>query len=125
MEASTPGIRSEGMPQITLMAGGDAGDRAADLSNQPKFKDLIAAASEMFDWIIVDSSPVIPVSDGVNLARACDGVLLVARSGVTEFAQAQQAQNELRASNILGFVLNAIDTPPNVGHYYGYGPKPE
>lgn len=125
VESNTPGIRAEGMPAITLIAGGDAGDRAADLSNQPKFKELIAAASQMFDWIIVDSSPVIPVSDAVNLARACDGVLLVARSGVTQFAQAQQAQNELRASNILGFVLNAIDTPPSVGHYYGYGAKPE
>jgi Mrp family chromosome partitioning ATPase len=56
----------------------------------------------------------------VNLARSCDGVLLVARGGVTKFPVAQRAQSELKASNILGFVLNAVEEVPNVGGYYGY-----
>ena len=43
-----------------------------------------------------------------TLHVACDGVLLVARGGVTELETAQRAQNELKASNILGFVLNAV-----------------
>jgi Mrp family chromosome partitioning ATPase len=79
--------------------------------------------STYFDWIIVDSSPVLPVSDAVNLARACDGVLLVARDGVTKFQTAQRAQKEMKASNILGFVLNAAESAPHVGNYYGYDAK--
>jgi protein-tyrosine kinase len=105
---------------LTFIAGGNGGDKAADLSGSPRFEELIRLAAPHFDWIIVDSSPVLPVSDAVNLARACDGVLLVARSGQTKFPVAQRAQSELKASNILGFVLNAVQEAPQVGSYYGY-----
>jgi protein-tyrosine kinase len=105
---------------LTFIAAGNGGDKGADLSGNPRFGELIKAASPYFDWIIVDSSPVIPVSDAVNLARACDGVLLVARGGITKFPVAQRAQSELKASNVLGFVLNAVHETPQVGNYYGY-----
>jgi protein-tyrosine kinase len=108
------------LSNLTFIAGGNGGDKAADLSGNPRFGELIRLAEPHFDWIIVDSSPVIPVSDGVNLARFCDGVLLVARGGVTKFPVAQRAANELKASNILGFVLNAVLEQPEVGGYYGY-----
>jgi protein-tyrosine kinase len=108
------------LPNLTFIAGGNGGDKAADLSGSSRFGDLIRLATPYFDWIIVDSSPVLPVSDAVNLARWCDGVLLVARGGVTKFPVAQRAQSELKASNILGFVLNAVQDTPAVGSYYGY-----
>jgi capsular exopolysaccharide synthesis family protein len=107
-------------PNLTFIAGGNGGDKAADLSGSPRFGELIRRAAPHFDWIIVDSSPVLPVSDAVNLARSCDGVLLVARGGVTKFPVAQRAQSELKAANVLGFVLNAVEEPPQVGGYYGY-----
>jgi capsular exopolysaccharide synthesis family protein len=108
------------LPNLTFIAGGNGGDKAADLSGSPRFGELIRQAAPHFDWIIVDSSPVLPVSDAVNLARWCDGVLLVARGGVTKFPVAQRAQSELKASKILGFVLNAVQETPEVGGYYGY-----
>jgi capsular exopolysaccharide synthesis family protein len=108
------------LPNLTFIAGGNGGDKAADLSGSPRFGELIRLAAPHFDWIIVDSSPVLPVSDAVNLARWCDGVLLVARGGVTKFPVAQRAQSELKASNILGFVLNAVQETPQVGGYYSY-----
>jgi protein-tyrosine kinase len=108
------------LPNLTFIAGGNGGDKAADLSGSPRFGELIRLAAPYFDWIIVDSSPVLPVSDAVNLSRSCDGVLLVARGGVTRFSIAQRAQSELRASNVLGFVLNAVHDTPQVGSYYGY-----
>jgi capsular exopolysaccharide synthesis family protein len=108
------------LPNLTFIAGGNGGDKAADLSGSPRFGELIRSMAPHFDWIIVDSSPVLPVSDAVNLARWCDGVLLVARGGVTKFPIAQRAQSELKASNILGFVLNAVEETPQVGGYYSY-----
>ena len=108
------------MPYLTFIAGGNGGDRAADLSNNYKFEELIGIVAPLFDWIIVDSSPVLPVSDAVNLARGCDGVLIVARSGVTQFDELQRTQAELKAFNVLGVVLNASDEAPQEG-YYGYG----
>jgi protein-tyrosine kinase len=108
------------LPNVTFIAGGNGGDKAADLSGSQRFGELIKLASPHFDWIIVDSSPVLPVSDAVNLARSCDAVLLVAREGVTKFPIAQRAQSELKASNVLGFVLNAVHDAPQVDGYYGY-----
>ncbi|HXC95524.1 MAG TPA: CpsD/CapB family tyrosine-protein kinase [Edaphobacter sp.] len=111
------------LPNLAFIAGGNGGDKAADLSGSPRFGELIQLVSPHFDWIIVDSSPVLPVSDAVNLARFCDGVLLVARSGVTKFPVAQRAQSELKAAHILGFVLNAVIEAPEVGGYYSYDAK--
>ncbi len=105
------------LPNLTFIAGGNGGDKAADLSGNPRFRGLIEEASPSFDWIVVDSSPVLPVSDAVNMARACDGVLLVARAGVTKYPVAQRAQSEMKAARILGFVLNAMDKAANAGNY--------
>ena len=110
---------------LTFIPGGNGGDKAADLSGNARFGELLRTVSPYFDWIIIDSSPVLPVSDAVNLARSCDGVLLVARSGVTKYPVAQRAASELRASNILGFVLNAVHEAPQVGSYYGYNASKE
>jgi len=113
------------LSNMTFIPGGNGGDKAADLSGNPRFRELLQAAAPYFDWIIIDSSPVLPVSDGVNLARACDAVLLVARAGVTKYTVAQRAASELRAANVLGFVLNAVQESPQVGSYYGYNANKE
>jgi len=111
---------------IAFIPGGDGGDLAADLSASKRFDELLTTVAPHFDWIVVDSPPVLLVSDAVNLARSCDAVLLVARSGVTTFPVAQRAQQELKASNVIGFVLNAVDKPPMSGsYYYRYETKKE
>jgi protein-tyrosine kinase len=109
-----------GLASLTFIGAGKDSDKAADLSGNYRFDELISQLSPHFDWIVVDSSPVNLVADGVNLARACDGVLLIARGGVTKFEVAQRALTELKASNVLGFVLNAVAKPPVTGGYYGY-----
>lgn len=120
-KASEPGHPLPlGLASLTFIPGGNEHDKAADLSGNHRFDRLIAAAAPHFDWIVVDSSPVNLVSDGVNLARACDGVLLVARAAVTKFESAQRALAELKASKVLGYVLNAVEDPPVAGGYYGY-----
>ena len=109
-----------GLASLTFIPSGTEHDKAADLSGNHRFDRLMAAVAPHFDWIVVDSSPVNLVSDGVNLARACDAVLLVARGGVTKYEVAQRALGELKASKVLGFVLNAVKNPPVSGGYYGY-----
>jgi protein-tyrosine kinase len=124
-DRSVQNLKNNALANLTFIPGGNGGDKAADLSGNPRFSELLRLAAPYFDWIIVDSSPVLPVSDGVNLARACDGVLLVARSGVTKYPVAQRAAAELKAANVLGFVLNASQENPQVGNYYGYNANKE
>ena len=107
------------LASLTFIAGGGDSDKAADLAGNRRFDELIAAVSPQFDWIVVDSSPVTLVSDAANLARACDGVLLIARGGVTKFEIAQRALAELKASKVLGVVLNAVEKTLETGGYYG------
>jgi protein-tyrosine kinase len=108
------------LSSLTFIAGGGDADHAADLSGNSRFQELITQVSPMFDWIIVDSPPVNVIADGVNLAHSCDGVLLVARGGVTKFETAQRALSQLKASKVLGLVLNAVSEQPVNGGYYGY-----
>lgn len=120
-QASTPTrLIAPFFNNLVLIPGGSVGDRAADLAGSHRFEEMLRIANEHFDWIIVDSSPVIPVSDSVSMGRACDAVLLVARQGVTSYTVAQRAQHELKASNIIGFVLNAVKNPPSPDSYYTY-----
>jgi capsular exopolysaccharide synthesis family protein len=109
-----------GLASLTFIAGGTEPEHAADLSGNSRFRELIETVSPLFDWILVDTPPVNLVADGVNLARSCDGVLLIARGGVTKYEVAQRALSELKASKVLGFVLNAVAKPPVSGGYYGY-----
>lgn len=109
---------------ITFIGGGGGGEGAADLSGNKRFADLIRFAEPHFDWIIIDSSPVNVVSDAVNLAPFCDGVLLVVRGGQTSYQTAQRAQKAFGTANLLGVVLNGVIDVPHQP-YYGYGTEPE
>lgn len=108
-----------GLTNLTFIPGGRDADNAGDLAAHPRFAELIATAGSWFDWIFVDSSPVNLVNDAASLARACNGVLLVAREGTTKFKTAQQAQAQFKTTPVLGFVLNAVPKLPVKGDYYG------
>ncbi len=111
----------KGLASLTLIPGGADAGNASELSGSAKFAELLQIVSPMFDWIVIDSSPVNLVLDGVNLARSADGVLLVVRGGVTKLETAQRAMSELKGAKMLGVVLNAVDgaDDPENG-YYGY-----
>lgn len=108
-----------GLSSLFFIAGGKDADKAGDLAAHARFPELIARAGSTFDWVIVDSSPVNLVSDAVSLSHACDGVLLVAREGVTKYRTAQEAQAQFKTATVLGFVLNAVHKIPVKSDYYG------
>jgi capsular exopolysaccharide synthesis family protein len=122
-------LQRGGITNLTFIPAGSSGDNAVELSGNHRIEELITALAPHFDWIIVDSSPVIPVSDAVNFARACDAVLLVARADSTPFDIAQRASAEFRNSRVLGFVLNAARNTAGRGGYdyyssYDSAPQP-
>ena len=109
-----------GFSSLSFIPCGADAENAADLSGNGLFDKLLLELYPLFDWIVIDSSPVNMVSDAVNLARSVDGVLLVTRAEVTKYETAQRALLELKASKVIGAVLNGVENPPSVGGYYGY-----
>jgi protein-tyrosine kinase len=105
---------------IGFIPAGHGSDHSPELVGNHRIQELIASVSPHFSWIIVDSPPVLAVTDAVDLARAADGVLLVARGATTKFDVAQRAQAAFSGSRILGFVLNAVRNAPKSGSYYYY-----
>jgi capsular exopolysaccharide synthesis family protein len=106
---------------LTFIPAGEGGDNASELAANHRFEDLIATLSPHFDWILIDTPPVLVFADAIDLARAADAVLLVARGASTPFDVAQRAQAAFNNSRILGFVLNAVkNAPRNRSYYYHY-----
>jgi capsular exopolysaccharide synthesis family protein len=109
------------IPDVTFIPGGMAGDNASELVANHRIEELIATLSPHFDWIVVDSPPVLVFADAVDIARAADAVLLVARGATTPYNVAQRVQAAFSNSRILGFVLNAVkNVPRNSSYYYNY-----
>jgi protein-tyrosine kinase len=92
----------------------------AELISNGRLKQLIDHVSGLFDWIIVDSPPILPVSDAAVLAPMCHGVLFVVRAGITPAAVCQKACQQLQDANIVGVVLNSADDSVGSGSYDQY-----
>jgi capsular exopolysaccharide synthesis family protein len=113
---------ARGIPNLTLIPSGVGGDNSSELVANHRIEALIAILSPHFDWILIDSPPVLAVADAIDLARATDAVLLVARAATTPFDVAQRAQAAFSNTRILGFVLNAVkDAPASSAYSYYYG----
>ncbi|MGD0628247.1 MAG: CpsD/CapB family tyrosine-protein kinase [Terracidiphilus sp.] len=105
---------------LTFIPAGKCGDNSSELVANHRVDKLIEAVAPYFDWILIDSPPVLAVTDAVELAHAADAVLLIARGGRTPYDIAQRTQTTFSKSRILGFVLNDVKDAPRSGSYYYY-----
>jgi protein-tyrosine kinase len=125
-EADEMAIIQQGVEgNLCFIACGKNVTNPSELLANGGLKKLLDRVTPIFDWVIVDSPPCLPVADANILADLCDGVLLVVRAGSTHAELAQKACQELKGRNILGVVLNAVDETHLYGSYYyqsyGYG----
>jgi protein-tyrosine kinase len=106
---------------LCFIPGGSLVSNPSELLLSERMKGLLDLATPIFDWIILDSPPALPVHDASMLADLCDGVLFVVRAGYTEFEMAEKASAEFRDKNLLGVVLNYVEKSETYGdYYYGY-----
>jgi capsular exopolysaccharide synthesis family protein len=106
---------------LTFIPSGKASDNSSELVANHRIEELIATVSPYFNWIVIDSPPVLAVTDAVDLASSADAILLVAREASTRYDVAQRTQAAFSNSRILGFVLNAAEEAPRKNSYdYGY-----
>jgi protein-tyrosine kinase len=96
----------------------------SELLLSDRMKALLDCVTPAFDWVILDSPPALPVHDASSLADLCDGVLFVVRAGETSHEAAKKASLEFREKNILGTVLNQVESTEAQGGYYYGGDRP-
>lgn len=112
---------AESIANLTFIPSGKCSDNSSELVANHRIEELVSTVSPYFDWIVIDAPPVLAVTDAVELARAADAVLLVARGSSTPYEVAQRAQAAFSNSRILGFVLNDVKDAPRRGNYnYNY-----
>lgn len=106
---------------LCLIAGGQSVSNPSELLLSPRWPQLLDRLTPVFDWIIIDSPPALPVHDASILADTCDGVLFVVRAGSTDVELAEKASAEFQSKNLLGVVLNQVNPADTVdAYYYGY-----
>jgi len=111
-----------GISNVTFISAGLCSENSSEIVVSRRMEELIAILAPQFDWIVIDSPPVLAVSDAIELARAADAVLLVARAATTPFDVAQRTLAAFANSRVLGFVLNAAsEVPRNQSYSYYYG----
>jgi capsular exopolysaccharide synthesis family protein len=105
---------------LFFVPGGAAIENPAELIGNGRVKTLFDRVEQLFDWIIVDSPPAVPVSDASVLAKACDGVLMVVRSNSTPADVARKAREEFSEESLVGIVLNGTsdEAAPYARYYY-------
>ena len=114
VESSTSGL--------WLMPAGTLPPNPAELLGSKRFKDFVAFLVQHFDWVIIDSPPVMAVTDAAIVANLAQGVLFVVGAEMTSRRVAQRAveQLELSQARMLGVVLNRVDLEHNPYYYSRY-----
>ena len=92
-----------------------------ELMSSAVLSELMKRLSELFDWIIVDSPPLLPLADTTVWSRVTDGTLLVARVGRTEKAQLLRGLDVVKKSDLIGVVLNSCEHADH-DYYQRYAP---
>jgi succinoglycan biosynthesis transport protein ExoP len=113
-------IQECGIANLWLLPCGSVPPDPAELLTSPRFCELIAAVRDQYDYVLVDSAPLLAVTDPCVVAARVDGVLLTIRIAQDGRQHAQRAKAILSTMgvNILGVVVNAV---PRGDGSYGYG----
>lgn len=114
------------MENLYLIPAGRSNTNPAELLSNGRIKTLLRRLETVFDWVIIDSPPAVPVADAAMLANEVDGVLLVVRSNSTPIEAARRARSEFVERNVIGVVLNGVssEVSPYMQYYYAaYAPN--
>lgn len=118
-EVDVPDIMQRGLQhELYFIPAGHTATHPVELIGNGKMNALLDHMTQIFDWVILDSPPMAPVSDASLLADMCDGALLVVRQSMTPYDLAQKARADFKNTPLVGVVLNGVDGTANYGSYY-------
>lgn len=109
---------------LYLLTTGGRPANPGELVTSEAFREMLATLKSQFDYVLIDSPPVLPVSDPATIASLVDGVYMVTRirKGVKLTAQKAKETLDSVGANWMGIVVNGIDENPYYSEYgYQYG----
>jgi polysaccharide biosynthesis transport protein len=108
--------------QLSVLAGGRRAPNPAEILAGPFFGQLIAEAANLFDRVVIDSAPILAVSDTLLMMPHVQTVCIVVRAAKTPRPAVRRAITLLAKSGIrpAGLVLNRLRRSRGVGYYYYY-----
>lgn len=113
-------LQGTGVENLRLLSAGPIPPHPQELLGSQRMADLLHRLEQEADIVVLDTPPALVVADANVLAARADGVLVVVNTGRTRRAAVQQAVEGLRqvGANLLGGVLNMVDTGRGRSSYY-------
>ncbi|MBI4538200.1 MAG: polysaccharide biosynthesis tyrosine autokinase [Gemmatimonadetes bacterium] len=107
---------------LAVLTCGSVVPNPAELLGGPSLRSLLLFSRESFDTVVIDTPPVLAVTDALVLGAEVEGTLVVARTAYTDRKALTRGVDELRmvGAPLLGLVVNAVPTSGAYGHYAGY-----
>ncbi len=98
------------MDNLDILTAGSKPSNPLNCLDSKQMKALIAEVSDLYDFVIIDTPPLLVAAEAVSLGRMTDGILLVSRPGVIDAQQASAAKEKLTMSNcdVLGMIVNGV-----------------
>jgi capsular exopolysaccharide synthesis family protein len=115
-------IRTSEVPNMDLLPCGPRPQNPAELLTSPEFQGVLDQLRAKYDFVIIDTPPVLAVSDPAVVAPRVDGVLLVFRMTKKARPTAERAREQLAAlgANVIGVIVNGTGRQQDDGYGYGY-----
>ena len=116
-------IKKTKIEGMDIISRGDIPPNPSELLMHHNFKLLLNYASIHYDLVIVDTPPILAVTDAAVVGRLAGAVMMVGAFGKTDLKEVEVARARLEQSNIevKGFILNMIEKRASSGYGYGYG----
>ena len=119
-------VQETGIEGLDALTAGVIPPNPSELLGSERMKNILQRAKEEYDYVLIDTPPVLPVTDSLVLGRMVDGLILVIDSGEIKVEMAREVKNQLvhAGANILGVVLNKVRSEHHgygYGYYYYYG----
>jgi capsular exopolysaccharide synthesis family protein len=114
---------------LWFLPAGKACDRPSEILRSAQLAEAFTELADQFDWIVVDSTPMLPVIDANLWSRLVDGTLLVLREGIAPLKALKKGLQSLDRPKLIGVVVNEASDFDQIdydGQYYGarkYGDK--
>jgi capsular exopolysaccharide synthesis family protein len=115
-------VRRTHVPGLCVLTAGRVPPNAAELLGSQRFRDLLASTRSQFDWVVIDSPPVMAVTDPNILANLADSVVFVIGAEMTSYKIAQHAVEQLERGRAVfaGAVLNKVQIQRHAYYYSHY-----